>query len=213
VGEEHASAHPEILDKIADAELCFTIDPVDGTWNYAMGLPLFGVMLAVLRFGRPVFGMLYDPMVNDVILADTESRAMLQMPRQTRREVDTSEGGPLNELIGYVPLALIPRDHRDQMAATFPKFNRVTSLRCACHEARMLAQGNVDFLLFAKLTPWDQPAGVVVMQAAGGHVAMLDGSPYSADLRSGYLLAACNEKTWMKVRDTFDFLIDTPAET
>ena len=65
----------------------------------------------------------------------------------------------------------------------------------------MVAQGHVDFVLFGKLTPWDQPAGVVVMQQAGAHVAMLDGSDYRGDLRSGYLLAASNAATWGRLRD------------
>jgi fructose-1,6-bisphosphatase/inositol monophosphatase family enzyme len=110
--------------------------------------------------------------------------------------------------MGYVPLYLIPEDKRDTMAATFPRFDRIASLRCACHEARMVAQGHVDFALFAKLTPWDQPAGVIAVQKAGGHVAMLDGSDYKGDTRSGYLLMACNPATWGRVREVFEFLLD-----
>lgn len=208
VGEEHASENPKIIEKIAEAELCFSIDPVDGTWNYAKGLPLFGVMLSVMRFGRPVFGLLHDPIVNDVIIADTEGPAVLQMPRQMRREISTSKGGSQSEIMGYVPLSLIPVDKRAQMAATYPDFLRITSLRCACHEARMVAQGHFDFVLFAKLTPWDQPAGVVAIRAAGGHVAMLDGSEYHGGLTSGYLLAAANEATWNTVRNVFAFLVE-----
>lgn len=211
VGEENASENPAIMDKIVDAELCFTIDPVDGTWNYAKGLPLFGVMVSVLRFGVPVFGLLYDPIVNDVIWAETNGPALLQMPRQIKRAVHTSSAGPLSEMMGYVPLALIPSEKRGQMAATYPNFLRITSLRCACHEARMVAQGHADFVLFAKLTPWDQPAGVLVMRQAGGHVEMLDGSEYRGDLRSGYLLAAANKDTWERVRDQFAFLVEEEA--
>lgn len=208
VGEENASENPAIIDKIAEAELCFTIDPVDGTWNYAHGLPLFGVMLSILRFGTPVFGVLYDPVSNDVIWADSEHQTELLLPRRAKRALKTRQGGAVGDLMGYVPLYLIPEDKRDTMAATFPRFDRIASLRCACHEARMVAQGHVDFVLFAKLTPWDQPAGVIAVQKAGGHVAMLDGSEYKGDTRSGYLLMACNPATWGRVREVFEFLLD-----
>lgn len=212
VGEEYASEHPEILDRIKDAELCFTIDPVDGTWNYAKGLPLFGVMLSALRFGVPVFGLLYDPVVNDFILADSENPAVLQMPRGLRREVSTSDGGAIEDLVGFVPLSLIPAEKRGQMAAAMTRFARVNSLRCACHEARMIAQGHADFVLFSKLTAWDQPPGAIVMKQAGAHVAMLDGSEYRADVKTGYFLAASDAATWGRVRDLFDFLLEPASD-
>ncbi|WP_425097634.1 inositol monophosphatase family protein [Tropicibacter sp. S64] len=210
VGEEHASVNPKIIDQIADAELCFTIDPVDGTWNYAHGLAVFGVMVSILRFGQPVFGLLYDPILNDFIIADTESDAELVLPRRIRRKLSTSAGGPVEELKGFFPLNLIPTDKQQQFAATMPRFARAGMLRCACHEMRMVAQGQMDFVLFAKLTPWDQPAGVVAIRKAGGHVALLDGSEYRGDVSKGYMLAACNAETWGRVRDVFDFLVDAP---
>ena len=213
VGEEAASAKPALIDKIAEAELCFTIDPVDGTWNYAKGLPLFGVMVSILQFGRPVFGLLYDPVLNDIVWADTQNPAQIQVPRRPKREVTTSSGGAFADLNGFVPLFLIPEDKRAQAAAALPQFGRIWSLRCACHEFRTLAQGEVDFVLFAKLTPWDQPAGVIVTRQAGGHVAMLDGSDYRGDTRTGYLLAANDKPTWDRVRSAFDFLVDAPVET
>lgn len=214
VGEEAVSAKPELVDKIAEAELCFTIDPVDGTWNYAKGLPMFGVMVSALRFGRPVFGLLFDPVLNDIVWADSDHPAQMQSPRRGRRFVATAhdQHKTMDQLNGFVPLFLIPQDKREKAAIAMTKFGRVWSLRCACHEFRTLAQGEIDFALFAKLTAWDQPAGVIVTRQAGGHVAMLDGSEYSGDMTSGYLLAASDEVTWGLVRDAFDFLLDTPQD-
>ena len=81
------------------------------------------------------------------------------------------------------------------------------------HEMRMLAQGHVDFVLSAGLTPWDHAAGALLCQCAGGHVAMLDGSDYNAAKREGYLLCAANLETWERIRDAMSFLLDTPAAT
>jgi fructose-1,6-bisphosphatase/inositol monophosphatase family enzyme len=81
---------------------------------------------------------------------------------------------------GYAPLGFLPAPHRPRVAALWPEFGRINSLRCACHEFRMLAQGHVDVMLSARLTPWDHTAGVLVVQQAGGTAKMLDGSVYSA---------------------------------
>jgi fructose-1,6-bisphosphatase/inositol monophosphatase family enzyme len=213
VGEENATARPEILNKIAEAELCFTVDPVDGTWNYAKGLTLFGVMVSILRFGVPVYGLLYDPVMDDAIWADTENPAQMLNKRRIARPVRVSGGGPVEDLVGSVPLYLAPKDKQAPIAAQMPRFQRTVMMRCACHEYRMLAQGQLDFVLFAKLTAWDHPAGVLIAKQAGGHVALLDGTEYRADLTKGYLLAASDAATWGRVRDVFDFLLESPQQT
>ena len=70
VGEEAISKHSSLRTKMSDHEICFVIDPIDGTWNYANGIPLFGIILSVLNYGRPIYGLLYDPVMDDYIEAD-----------------------------------------------------------------------------------------------------------------------------------------------
>lgn len=208
VGEEDVAKNPDVVDKIAAAEMAFTIDPVDGTWNFAHGLTTFGVILSITRYGTPVFGLLYDPVMDDSIVADDIGPAQMLRPRKAPQMLSVSRGGPIEALSGYVGLHYLPQDKLAAMAATFPRFTRATSLRCACHEFRMLAQGHVDFTFCTGLTPWDHAAGVLIVQRAGGHVAMLDGSVYRADApRSGYLLAASDTATWGRLRDVFGFLL------
>ena len=209
VGEEEVSDNPEIVKKIADAEMAFTIDPVDGTWNFAHGLSVFGVILSMLRYGQPVFALLYDPILDDMIVAEDGSEAQMLRPARPPRVLKTSAGGALDDLVGYVGLHHIPEAHQAALAATFPRFARAGSLRCSCHEFRMLAQGHVDFILAAGLTPWDHAAGALAVKAAGGHVALLDGSAYRADApKSAYLLAASDAATWGRLAEVFGFLLD-----
>lgn len=210
IGEENVALHPEVLDGIPEAELAFTIDPVDGTWNYAHGLATFGVIVSALRFGMPVFGLIYDPLMDDVVIGGTGGPAELVTPkRRARRTLKVSGGGPVEELQGYAPFYMLPADKQAQFGALMPRFERVGSLRCSAHEMRMLAQGHVDFVLSGRLTPWDHAAGALLCQCAGGHVAMLDGSAYNAANREGYLLCASDPATWGRVRDTLGFLLET----
>ena len=207
VGEEAASKDPDLIGRIAEAETAFVIDPVDGTWNFARGLTTFGVMVGMLRFGQPVFGLLYDPVMDDVIWGGADLAAEMVRPRRAPRPLRASPGGPVDQLLGYVPLFNFEKDLQPAVAAVLPRFGRAWSLRCSCHESRMFAQGNVDFVLSARLTPWDHAPGAAIALEAGGHVAMLDGSPYKAHQQDGYLLMASDAATWGRVRDVFSFLI------
>lgn len=215
VGEEAVSKNPEIAEKIAEAEIAFTVDPVDGTWNYASGLATFGVMVSMTRFGQPVFGLLYDPLMDDVILAATGEEAVMTRPRRAPRTLHLSKGGPVETLTGFLPIYMVAQDKRAQTAQAILRFARTQSLRCSCHEYRTFLQGHVDFVLSVDMTPWDHAPGALIAAQAGAHVAMLDGSPYRADKRKGYLLVASDAATWGRVRDVLEHLIEpvqAPAE-
>jgi fructose-1,6-bisphosphatase/inositol monophosphatase family enzyme len=208
VGEEAVASDPSLPDKIADAPLAFLIDPVDGTWNFAHGLSMFGMILCVTRFGKPAFGVIYDPTNDDWVIADSESPARLEGPLKAPRDLRVSMGKPIETMSGYIPLGVFPMDQRIKLAATLPGFGRVNSLRCSAHEYRMVAQGNTDFVLSGSLHPWDHAAGALICAQAGGHVEMLSGGPYDATLKNGYLLAAPDKITWNRLRKVFSFLVE-----
>lgn len=206
VGEE--SVTDEHVAQLAEAEMGFTIDPVDGTWNFAHGLTTFGVILSMTRFGTPVFGLIYDPVTDEMLIADESGPAQVSAPRRPARTVTVSRGGPVEDLTGFCSIYNLPADKQPRMAALMTRFQRLYWLRCAAHEFRMVAQGHVDFVLCSKLTPWDHAAGALIVRRAGGHVACLDGSDYRADRRDGYLLCAADAATWGRVRDVMSFLLD-----
>lgn len=210
VGEE--SMTEDKIAELAEAEMGFTIDPVDGTWNFANGLSTFGVILSMTRFGVPVFGLIYDPVMDDVLIADETGPAQILAPRRPARSVAVSKGGPVENLTGFVSFYNIPEDKRPQMAALMTRFQRLYMLRCAAHEFRMMAQGHVDFVLCSSLSPWDHAAGALIVGRAGGHVACLDGSEYRAQMRSGYLLCASDAATWGRVRDAVSFLLQDDSK-
>ncbi len=212
IGEEAVAAKPSLLDGIADAQLAFHIDPVDGTWNFAHGLPLFGVIIAATQYGKPVFGLIYDPTGDDWVIADTQMTPQLQRPFGATRVLEVAKAKPLEELSGLIPLHLFPKEKQAQLAATFSDFARISSLRCSAHEYRMIAQGHIDFSLTAMLHPWDHAAGALIAARAGAHVEMLDGGDYTAARQSGHLLIAPDKATWGKLRKMFSFLVEEPKD-
>lgn len=208
VGEEAIAANPSLRDTIGTADLAVIIDPVDGTWNFAKGLPLFGVILAVTERGQPVFGLLYDPVMDDWIIAAQGGPATRVMAEGTFHRLHTATDTRFGPMAGYVPLGLMPRAQRGAVAAAMADFGRASSLRCACHEYRMVAQGHAGFALSGPVPhAWDHAAGVLCVQQAGGTVRMLDGSPYHAGLTRGHVLAAGSEAVWDAVAARFGFLL------
>ncbi len=208
VGEEAAAQNPDLVNQISDAPLAFIIDPVDGTWNFAHGLAVFGVILAVTQFGRPAFGLIYDPVADDWAVCTDESAPRLERAGGAGKELRASMGRPLEELTGYVPIGMFTGETKVRLAATLPGFAFTQSLRCSAHQYRMIAQGYVDFSLTGSLHPWDHAAGALICESAGAHVEMLDGGPYDAGRHDGYLLVAPDRTTWNRLKKVFAFLLE-----
>lgn len=207
VGEEAVAKNPDLLKGIAEAELCFIIDPVDGTWNFAKGMPLFGTIIAVCRFGQPVLGLIYDPVGNDLIVTDNTSPAQWQARSGRRHPIATAQAKPLDKMTGYMHIRLMPPEDRALMWSKVGVLGYVATLRCSAHEYRLLATGAADFLLSGHLNCWDHAAGVLLCQQAGGKAAMLDGSDYNAAMTSGYLLCASCDEVWDTVATQFAGLL------
>lgn len=206
VGEEAAFDDPALVDGLATADLSAVLDPLDGTWNFTHGLGLFGVILAVLRRGRTVFGLLYDPLGDDWVEASAGGGAWFVRSGRPPMRLALGPAPPMAEMTGLVPPDLAPPWDR-----ALAGVGRVLSLRCSCHEYRMLAQGAAQFGLAAALTPWDHAAGLLVHREAGGHAALLDGRPWHPGAR-GPLLAAPDRASWQALAARFAPLAGTAGD-
>ena len=197
LGEESVAADPPLRAAMGTADTCVVIDPVDGTWNFAKGLAVFGVLVAVLRQGVPVWGLLYDPVMDDWIEAAPGAAAAFVTGAGMSRPLATSPEARDERLTGYLPLGLFDKDDRTRIVGEFPDFMRITGLRCALHEYRMVAQGHAEFCLSGPIPhPWDHAAGALAVEAAGGVARFLDGSPYDARRMEGVLLSAGSQAAW-----------------
>jgi fructose-1,6-bisphosphatase/inositol monophosphatase family enzyme len=170
VGEESVNADPGLLDRLGAAELAVIVDPIDGTGNYASGLTIFGVILAVVAQGETVFGLLYDPVIDDWVLARKGGGAWFAAPGEPPRKLQGRAPRPRAEAQGYVPLFLYKGARQAEVAAGLAELGRTTSLRCSCHEYRQVALGQADFSVAPTSKPWDHAAGCLVVSEAGGRI-------------------------------------------
>lgn len=206
VGEESVAADPALLPRLATADFAVVVDPIDGTANYAAGLPLFACMASVVSKGETIAGIIYDPMGDDWVMAEKGSGAWLRRPNGEAIRLTSAAPKPLGAMVGSASVSYMPEDSRAQVLANFAKVRVVSNFRCAGHEYRTFASGHADFGCWNKLMPWDHLAGVLISQEAGAYVARIDGSPYLPHHVDGGLLAAADRDSWETLRrEVFTF--------
>ncbi len=202
IGEEAVAEDAHVLDQLKTRETCVVIDPIDGTANYASGLANFGVILAVVDRGRTILGLLYDPVMEDWVIAQKGTGAWFCRDNDAPQRLHVSPERPISESAGFLPLFQFAPDLRQRLAATLPGFGRTNSLRCSCHEYRMLAMGHADFCISEGSNPWDHAAGALIVEEAGGSSGTLDGADHEiASLRTR-LITANAHQTVAAIRDT-----------
>ena len=196
IGEEATAADPSLLNNIAEPELLFILDPVDGTANFAAGLPLFGVMASVVSRGEVIAGLIYDPMGEDWAIARRGEGAWFESLSGQRRDMKVAKPVPLKEMVGGVSWGYLEEPLRSTLCTNMAQLSASASLRCAAHEYRLVASGHTHFVLYNKLMPWDHAAGWLIHREAGGYSARFDGSAYLPALYTGGLLCATDEASW-----------------
>jgi len=202
VGEEAASADPALLDSLAGAELAVVVDPVDGTANFAAGLPLFAVMAAVIRFGEVIAAAIHDPVGNDMALALRGEGAWTEASDGSRSDLRVCAPAPPGEMTGNVAWRFLPEPQRGTVCRNLPQLGGSWDYRCAAHEYRMVAAGHCHFLFFNRLMPWDHAPGWLLHREAGGFSARFDGSAYVPTRTDGGLICAPDRASWQAVRET-----------
>ncbi len=200
IGEEAVAANPRLLQSALEDRTVIYVDPVDGTANFAGGLPLFAVMAAVVQNGEPVAGIIYDPMGDDFLMAERGCGAWQIFPDGRRIRQKFAAPVPLSEMGGLASTTYLPGELRRTVMGNLAKVKMFANYRCAGHEYRFAAGGNVHFLMYNKLMPWDHVGGALIMREAGAHVAKFDGSLYRPTDLEGGLVVAPDQASWDELR-------------
>jgi fructose-1,6-bisphosphatase/inositol monophosphatase family enzyme len=201
VGEEGTHKEPALLDRVADAELAFIVDPIDGTRNFASGLPLFGVMAAVTLRGDVAASVIYDPVCRDWAYAVQGGGAWIEQEDGSRTPLHVAKPAPLTETEGFVSSTYLPEPLRTTVNSNLSRFATTTAMRCAAHEYRTAAAGHAHFQMYNRLMPWDHASGWLLHKEAGGYSAHFDGTPYHATHFTGGLITAPDAASWQRIRN------------
>lgn len=196
VGEEAAAADHTLLDHLADADLAFVVDPVDGTANFAAGLPLFGCMAAAVVRGEVVAAVIHDPVIDTSSLAVRGEGAWEHGTDGARQSLHVVTPVPVAQMTGAASWRYLPQPLRNIVLPNLQRVAQIWDFRCAAQEYRMLAAGHCHFLMFHRLMPWDHLPGWLLHREAGGYAARFDGSAYRPGIIDGGLICAPDEASF-----------------
>lgn len=155
LGEEATAADPALLTRMLEAELCFVLDPVDGTANFAGGVPLFGVMLAAVHHGETIAGWIHDPMGDDTAIALRGEGAWIEAPSGHRVDCRVAAPAPLGRMVGAISWGFLPPERKAHLLPRLSQLAGTLNFRCAAHEYRLAATGGLHALVYNKLMPWE----------------------------------------------------------
>lgn len=147
------------------------LDPLDGTSNFASGIPFFAVSLALITNNRMELAIVYDP-----IRDETFSAACGQGAYIGKQRLDVVAAPPLNRCLAAVDLKRLTPELRMQLAADAPYGSQRNFGACALEWA-WLAAGRYQLYLHGGQKFWDYAAGLLILQEAGGVAESLDGNP------------------------------------
>jgi fructose-1,6-bisphosphatase/inositol monophosphatase family enzyme len=202
VGEEATSRDRSLLDRLADADLAFVVDPIDGTSNFAAGLPLFGTMAAAVVRGQVQAAVILDPVSDSASLAVLGQGAWEIAADGTRTKLHVAAPVPPSHMTGAASWRYLSPELRDEVLPNLRLVAQVLDLRCAAHQYRMLAAGHCHFVMFNRLMPWDHLPGCLLHQEAGGYAAKFDGSAYLPGETTGGLICAPDQASWHDLRNS-----------
>jgi myo-inositol-1(or 4)-monophosphatase len=174
-------------DRERVSRYCWVFDPVDGTTNYAHGLPIFCSAASLEIDGQPVVAAVYDPNRRELFSAERGVGAWLNGAPMRVSRADTLIDSLLCTGFPYTV-------HRDpeELVALFGEFLKraraVRRLGSAQIDLCYVAAGRLDGFYEGQLHPWDVSAGALLVEEAGGRVTNLTGGPF--DSRGGEVIAS-----------------------
>jgi myo-inositol-1(or 4)-monophosphatase len=168
---------------------CWIFDPIDGTTNFAHGLPIFCSSLALEIDGVAEVGVVYDPNRNELFTAERGGGALLN-----GKPIHVSGATSLVDAMLVTGFPYDVHNRVEEIVGLFGKFvgqaRAVRRLGSAAIDLCYVASGRMDGFWESDLKPWDIAAGALIVSEAGGRVTSLDGAPFES--RAGSVLAANN---------------------
>jgi myo-inositol-1(or 4)-monophosphatase len=199
LGEEMDEATQRDLLRGDGEEGLWCVDPLDGTSNFAAGLPFFSVSVALLKKGQAVLGVVYDPVRHECFWAAPGQGAWCNRTRLSAQRLRLS----LSQTVALIDFKRLDAALARRLAEQ-PPYSSQRSFGSVALDWCWLAAGRGHIYLHGKQRIWDYAAGSLILAEAGGHAATLNGEAvYLADIAPRSAVAALDEKlfqawcTWL----------------
>lgn len=175
VGEEMSDEEHQ-AQWLAGHNGMWCIDPIDGTSNFVNGLPYFAVSVALMREGRSLMGVIYDPVADEVFSAEQGQGAWLNGVKLPI----THHSRQMRQTMAGVDLKRIPACIARKIALD-PPFCSQRNFGASTLDWCYVAAGRLDLYLHGGQKLWDYAAGSLILQEAGGHFSTLKHADFWKD--------------------------------
>ncbi|MFA6027907.1 MAG: inositol monophosphatase family protein [Patescibacteria group bacterium] len=175
----------------ADSEYTWIVDPLDGTKNFASGIPLFGTTIARMRKNEIVEAVIFNPMQNEMFYAKKGHGAFLN-----GRRIHASQKKETEHLMSGVGNVRSRTDNKcyDNIRCAFYKISsgfRVYG--SAVIDLSYTACGRMDAFVLGGPYPWDIAAGGLIIQEAGGIITAVNGDKWDPMANKQEILVSGNK--------------------
>ena len=175
---EHGIVSEETAEKITASEFKWIIDPIDGTVNFANGIPICCVSIGLEQNGKMIMGAVYNPIFKEFYFAERGQGATLN-----DKKISVSNK---TEVLRSCLVTGFPYTYLDQPNGPLQVFERlirkgipVRRLGSAAIDLCWVAAGRFDGFYEHQLNAWDSAAGFIMVEEAGGKVTDVKGETYS----------------------------------
>lgn len=164
IGEEFGNHNP-------DAEYVWVLDPIDGTKSFISGALSFGTLIALLKNGRPIIGVINQPIFNELLIGDYQNCLLNGVKVEMRK-------------CSSINIAtLLTTDHHNigkyQNQTKFDELTKIVKLYRNwgdCYGYYLLATGFADIMIDPIMSVWDSMALVPIINGAGGMITDYQGN-------------------------------------
>jgi fructose-1,6-bisphosphatase/inositol monophosphatase family enzyme len=197
LGEEMSADQHQTLWEQGLSQGLWCIDPIDGTTNFANGIPVFAVSVAFMVGGRTEMGVVYNPASDEAFYAERNRGSYLngtQLPLRKPPAV-------LRDCVAGVDFKRIPKTLGDRLAIEPPYYSQ-RNFGCSTLEWCYVAAGMFDVYLHGGQMLWDYAAGRLILEEAGGSMASLNTDDFDSEsLWKRSVIAASSPELFRQWRD------------
>ena len=182
---DHAIFGEEFGRGDTNCEYEWVIDPIDGTRSFVSGMPLYGMLLALIRNNQPQLGVIRLPELGEVYAGDCQSATFNQSEK-----LQCSDITSIDDSIIYINEGEKINQVNPQLFKRLSECGRVMRLGYDCYPHALLAAGKVDVVIDYDLKPYDYFSLIPVIEGAGGVISDWRGGALTMESEGDVVSAA-----------------------
>ncbi len=182
---EHGILGEEQAPERTDAEYVWVLDPIDGTKSFIAGMPAWGTLIGLMRFGEPVFGMMHQPFIGERFTGDGGA-ARYRGPAGDR-DLGVRKCAGLGDALMFTTSPLLMNEAARAAFRKVENTVRLSRYGGDCYAYCMLAAGLIDLVIETEIKPHDIVPLIPIIGGAGGIVTTWENG---APQQGGRIVAA-----------------------